>query len=40
MLDGKIVKTGDFKLAKTIEEKGYDFFKNSESVIVGNKTNE
>ena len=27
MLDGKIVKTGDYKLALEIEEKGYDFIK-------------
>ena len=27
MLDGQIVKTGDYKLASVIEKKGYDFVK-------------
>lgn len=30
ILDGKIVKTGDYTLAKLLEEKGYNVFKNSQ----------
>lgn len=29
MMDGKIVKSGDFSLVKIIEKNGYDFFKNN-----------
>lgn len=27
LMDGKIIKTGDFSLVKMVEEKGYDYFK-------------
>ena len=29
MINGKIIKSGDFDLVKIIEQKGYDFFKNN-----------
>ena len=40
MVDGKIIKTGNISLAKLVEEKGYDFIKNSESVITIKNGNE
>ena len=34
MVNGTIIKTGDFSLVKAVEEKGYDFFKNEYSSTV------
>ena len=33
-MDGKIVKSGDASLVKLIEEKGYDYFKESKTTEV------
>ena len=34
IIDGKIVKSGDASLVKLIEEKGYDYFKESKTTEV------
>ncbi len=34
LIDGKIVKTGDAKLVKSLEENGYDYFKNESNTSI------
>ena len=40
IINGKIVKTGDYTLAQEIEEKGYKIFENSEYQISEEKIHE